>query len=574
LSERREDRSLRLLDRTMAVAALAILLTLIVRQGLRLGAALDPFLALGNAVAVLVFAAAQASKLVVVPDPVAYFRAHRLDFALLFVLVIQLASYAGLRGTAEFRWLERQGADNPLWPLLAASVQAYMVAIVALRSPVVHGLLVSLRLRPAQILVVSFALLIAAGTALLSMPGAAADGRAWSPLDAMFTATSAVCVTGLVVSDMGSQFSSLGAVVLLLLIQAGGLGMLTVTGSFALFGGEGFERCEADALTKAMQVESVQEFGSVLRRIVTATLLFEGLGAVALFAAWAGTIPDVLQRTGWAVFHAVSAFCNAGFALFPTNASLTGAAGTPATLATIGALIVAGGIGFGVLDELGRRFLSRALRRPAPPLSSHARWTLGATALLLVLGTALFWAAERDGTLRSFPAGESWMHAAFQSVTLRTAGFNSVDLAALGAPALALCVVWMLVGGAPGGTAGGMKVTIAASAFRPSASDTAVRRRALLLAAMFLVQYVVVTGALALAQGTLDGRLVFEAASALGTVGLSLGTTPELGTAGKWIICIAMFAGRVGPFVLAASLLPRLERAAALRRPAGSILLG
>ncbi len=572
------ERSLRVLDRVMATSALATLLTLVFRYGLGLGAEHDRWVALADAVLVLVFAGAQAAKLTVVPDPRVYLRSHRLDFALLFVLVLQIAAYAGLRSTGEFRWLERHGAPNPLWPILVASVQVYMVAIVALRSTAVTRLLVRLRLRPVQILVVSFALLIAAGTALLAMPGAAASGTASPFVDALFTATSAVCVTGLVVWDTGTHFSGLGLVVLLLLIQAGGLGMLTITGSFALFGGEGMERREADAIARAMQVDSVREVGLVLRRIVLATCVFEALGAAWLFSAWRGVLPDTLERLGWAVFHAVSAFCNAGFSLFPGNASLTGAAGTGAVLAGIAFLIVAGGIGFGVLDECVRRVVARLTRRPAPPLSEHARWTFGATAVLLVAGTLLFFWSEREGILHALPLGEAWIHAAFQSVSLRTAGFNSVDLAALGAPAVVLCIAWMLVGGAPGGTAGGMKATTAAvlvaAPFRSLRRHPAITRRAAILASLFLGQYFVIAAALAISQGALDGRLAFEAASALGTVGLSMGATAELGTAGKLVLCIAMFAGRVGPFALAASLLPRMERAHGPAGEPGGVRVG
>ena len=578
MSQVGEGRWLRTLDGLMASAALATLGTLIVRHGLHVGRGYDAFIALGDALAVLVFAAAQAAKLVVVPDPIGYFRTHRLDFALLFVLLIQLAAYAGLQSTAEYRWLERQGIESPLWPLLVASLQLYMVAIVALRSTLVHRLLLLLRLRPVQMLVVSFALLIGAGTVLLAMPGAAADGRASSVLDALFTATSAVCVTGLVVWDTGTHFSGLGTTVLLLLIQAGGLGMLTITGSFALFGGAGMAGKEADALAHVMQVDSANEVALVLRRILVSTFLLEGLGALALFAAWDGHITDNLQRAGWAVFHAVSAFCNAGFALFPRNASLTGSAGTTAALATIGALIVAGGIGFSVLDELGRRLVARLLGQRPPPLSPHARLALGATAFFLVAGTLLFFGTERGGALARFDGLEAWVHAAFQSVTLRTAGFNSVDLSALGLPAVALCIVWMLVGGAPGSTAGGMKVTTAAvvvsSPFGRVAPGTAIRRRALLLASIFLAQYGVLTAALALAQRTLDGRVAFEVASALGTVGLSMGTTAELGTAGKLILCAAMFMGRVGPFALARALLPALDRSREPPAAAGQVQLG
>jgi trk system potassium uptake protein TrkH len=514
---------------------------------------------------VVVFAASQAAKLVVAEKPLDYLRTHRLDFSVFFVLAVQVAVHVSLRASPEYEYLARRGAPSPLWPFHVAVIQAYVVAIVLLQSHRVHAVLVGLRLRPAQALVVSFAALVAVGAALLALPGASRDGRSAGWVDALFTATSAVCVTGLAIRDTGTELSSAGQTVLLGLIQAGGLGMLTITTFVAVFGRGRLPRGQARALPAVLNVETERQMRRTLRQIAVATLSIEALGAFALYALWGSALADPFERAAWAVFHSVSAFCNAGFALFPRHASLTAFAENPGTLAVVGTLIVAGGLGFGVLSELGGRIVAALRRSPTRPLSPHTRWVLAPTAFLLVLGAAAFLAAEGSGALSTVDHRARWINAAFQSVTLRTAGFNSVDLSALGIPAFMLCVAWMLVGGSPSSTAGGMKTTTAALSLaslvgRRVPSELAGRARR--LAAAYLGVYVASSLLLALAQGEWSRRIAFEAASALGTVGLSMGLTAELGDLSKLLLCATMFVGRVGPFALVAAVAGETDSAA------------
>jgi trk system potassium uptake protein TrkH len=478
---------------------------------------------------------------------------------------VQVLAHLGLRRSPEYLYFESRELPSPLRAFYVGVLQVYVVTIVGLRSPLIHRLLVRLRLHPVQVLCVSFAILIALGTFLLALPGASRDGHSLPLVDALFTSTSAVCVTGLVVRDTGTQFGPLGAATLLGLIQAGGLGMLTITAAFAMFGGARLTRDEARLLRQVLEVETERQMRQTFARILVATAVIEGLGALLLWSAWSEIIPDPLTRAGAAVFHSVSAFCNAGFSLFAGHASLTGFASDPRTLGIVAALIVLGGLGFGTLTELWRAALSGIRRAPAA-LSRHARWASTSTAALLLAGAAAFYWLESRGALGHLDAPARWLGAVFQSVTLRTAGFNCVDLAGLGLPAAILCIAWMLVGGSPGSTAGGMKTTTAAAAavglLRPGWNDRPTFRRASWLALLFLASYGAIGCLLALAQGAWDRRIAFEAASALGTVGLSMGVTAELTLGGKLTLCLAMFAGRVGPLALVASLLPRLAEPA------------
>lgn len=555
---------LRRVDAAMAASAVTALAAIVAEYGFLPPERLLPALRFVALAGVVAFGALQVAKLALVERRIEYLRAHRLEFALLFVLAVQAAAFVGLVDSPEARWLERHGFSSPVVPFYVAVMQVYVLGVVLARSHLLHAALVRIRLRPVQILVASFAILVVVGAALLALPGASADGRSIGAVDALFTSTSAVCVTGLVVRDTGAQFSTFGLAVVLSLIQIGGLGILTFTATFALAGGAGLAGEEAATVTRAVDVEDVDGLRAMLRRVFVGTFVTEAAGALALHLAWRDALPDPLERAGYAAFHSISAFCNAGFALFRGNASLTSFADDPATNAIVAALIVLGGLGFPVLAEVA----AKGLRLRRAPLTRHARWVLVASAALIALG-ALFLAALE---------GMSPIAALFQSVTLRTAGFNTVPLGGLALPATIACVVLMLVGGSPAGTAGGAKTTTVVAAFsaltgRPRI-DSATARRALRLVVLFFGSFVVFTAAVALAQGSFGRALVFEVASALGTVGLSMDYTTTLGTASRLIVCLAMFAGRVGPFALAAAILPWREEPSPEVPAADRVLLG
>lgn len=537
----------------MALPALVGLVAAVAVYGLLVGPPWEEWLRGVQFGCVALFTLLQVSKLFIVESPAEYLRRRWLDFSMLLVFASQLFVHLGLRETPEAEYLALRNIASPTWALLTLVLQFYFLAIVGVRSSLANRILLRMRLEPAQMAVVSFLAFIAVGTAALLLPGCRQEAPL-PPIDALFTATSAVCVTGLVVRDTATQFSALGHAVLAFLIQVGGLGVLTLTTAFAVFGGERLERGEAQTLARALGTGDAREMRALLGRVLLTTFAIEGAGAVLLFLAWRTMLPDSLPRAGWSAFHAVSAFCNAGFSLFANNASLTGLVGDAPTILALGTLVVLGGLGFSLLVWLGRSLA----RRDRPPLTWGQRATLRATLFLVGVGAFLFWAFEAGGVLAPLDGPTRVLASLFQSVTLRTAGFNSVDFAALGMPAIALSILLMLIGGSPDSTAGGMKTrTVAAllpGPLRGRGVTSPQRRLAARIALVYLASFAATTILLALAQGGFDRRIAFEAASALGTVGLSMDLTSELTLAGKLAVVVAMFAGRVGPLVLASAL--------------------
>jgi trk system potassium uptake protein len=432
-------------------------------------------------------------------------------------------------------------------------------------------------LTPPRLFVLSFLALIAAGTVgLLVLPGLYVGPRlGW--VDALFTATSAVCVTGLVVVDTATYFTFWGQLFVLTLIQLGGLGMITFTTVIILaLGGRLRIRHEAIAASTAGVAPQV-DFKQLARSILRFTFLFEAVAALGLWLLWG-------PRMGWgealwhAVFQSVSAFCNAGFSTF--SDSMEGFRQDPATLGLVMTLIVIGGIGFLTVEEVRLAAASRG-RRPGFRLSLHSRLVLSTTAVLLAGGWILYTAFEWHGTLGDLPWWGRAVNGLFASVTARTAGFHTIEHAVAADATNFLTILLMSIGGSPGSTAGGMKTTTAAviailawsrlrgrpvaSAFQRTFPEETVQRAV----GLFAVGFVVVTVAIFVLATTEiglhgEGRgeflpTMFEAVSAFNTVGLSMGLTPELGTPGRLITTLLMYVGRVGPLTFAAAIALRVR---------------
>ncbi len=428
--------------------------------------------------------------------------------------------------------------------------------------------------RPRWMLAAAFAAAIFVGALLLMLPAAQAGGEPrLSFLDALFTATSATCVTGLTVVDTATRFTLFGQVVILGLIQLGGLGIMTF-GTFLLVlaGSRPSVRSESVLLTALGAGDgAAPSLRPLLLRTVFLTFVIEGCGAALL--TWrhllAGLSPARAAFLG--VFHAVSAFCNAGFALFPGGANLTAVNGDRVYLLTVAALIAIGGLGFLVLHNLGRFRFWRRSRKARGRITIHTHMVLAATLVLTLGGWLALLALEWHASLEGLDAADKWLAAFFQSVAARTAGFNSVPLTRLSEPGRLLTMGLMFVGGAPGSTAGGVKTTtmvvlaLTVVAMLRGRRETLYRRRAIPEAVVreaiviFLLSLFFVTGAFGAllltatpnAGGANSLPLLFETVSAFGTVGLSLGMTPVLSRAGRAIIIAAMFVGRLGPLTLA-----------------------
>lgn len=422
--------------------------------------------------------------------------------------------------------------------------------------------------------------MILLGTLLLSLPVAHA-AEPVSVLDAFFTATSATCVTGLTVVDTGTRFSPFGQAVVLGLIQIGGLGLMTfaVFVGIALGGRVAFS--ERMVIQESMHHTPSAGVRRLVRYVLAFTLVSEAVGALWLWLRLRQDLPP--GAAAWsAVFHSVSAFCNAGFGLFPD--SLVRYRGDLAVNLAITGLIILGGLGFLASMELRDQLLARLRRLRPPQATLHTRLVLLVTAVLLAGGALAYLVLEWDNVLHDLPPGERLLAAWFLSVTSRTAGFNTVDYGQLSSATLFLTIFLMFVGASPGSTGGGIKTTTfgllvalvvarwrgrgRASVFHRTIPH-AVMDRALLLAMLAWALVSLAIGLLVMAQsaGVPHQReeprfvaLMFEAVSAFGTVGLSTGITAGLGATSKLVLIALMFMGRVGPLTLILAMSPRQQR--------------
>ena len=414
----------------------------------------------------------------------------------------------------------------------------------------------------------------------LRLPWAAGAGEV-SLLEAFFTATSAVCVTGLTVVDTGTRFSPGGQAVILALMQAGGLGIMTFAVFVALLLGRDVSFTDRRVIRDSLHHSPSPQLVGLVRYVLVLAVSIEGIGAALLWLRFRRSFPSG-EAVWQSVFHSVSAFCNAGFSLWPD--SIVRWRGDVLVNAVMSGLVLAGGLGFLVNMELGEQARLRLLRRRAPRLSLHSRLVLAVSGALLAVAVAAFLVLEWGNLLRGLPLGEKLLASWFQAVTPRTAGFNTVDFAQATPATLYLVALLMAVGASPGSTGGGVKTTtlglIAAllvARWRGRGRATVFRRtiphavmdRALALALLAGVLVSLGIGLLLLTEGHGQpfervrphfGALVFEAVSAFGTVGLSTGVTSSLSAAGQLVLIVLMFVGRVGPLTLVLAVGPRPPR--------------
>lgn len=445
-------------------------------------------------------------------------------------------------------------------------------------------------LTPPQMFVGSFLLLIILGAfGLKFLPGLYVDQPlGWQ--DAVFTSTSAVCVTGLIVVDTATYFTPLGQAFVLLLIQLGGLGMLAFTSMIIMAIGRRVSLRTESLTTDARQAAPHVDGKRLAIDVVRFTVFFEALGAIALYLLW-------VPRYGWAdamwpaVFHSVSAFCNAGFSTF--SDSMVGFQSSPATLCVIMTLIIGGGIGFLTMEEAYLSCFNKKWRK-SNRVSLHSRLVLWTTAILIVGGMLLFTIFEWRHTLAGMSIRDRLSNGLFLSVTARTAGFNSIDYSRATDSGNFLTILLMMIGGSPGSTCGGLKTTTFALigllawsrlraqettsfAGRSVPDETIQRAVGLVVVAVAVVAIGVFV--LAATESENDARArflrrVFEVVSAFNTVGLSMGLTGELSPMGRSTITLLMFLGRVGPLTLAAAFAIRRPRKSRFRYAYEDVVVG
>lgn len=438
-----------------------------------------------------------------------------------------------------------------------------------------------IKLHPAQILVVGFATLIFIGTLLLMLPIATyEEGQGLNFIDALFEATSAVCVTGLVVVDTGSTFTVFGEIVLLILIQVGGWGFMT-TGIFMfIILGKKIGLKERLLLQDSLNVFSLAGVVQLVKKIILITLTVEMIGAIALSIRWSLEMP-VGTAIYYGIFHSISAFNNAGFGLEPDNLSKW--VGDPTVNIAITFLFISGGIGFTVILDIWRK---RSIRK----LSLHSKVALLMTVILNIVGFLIIFASEFNNaaTIGNFELGDKLWASYFQGVVTRTAGFNTIDIGAMTLSSQVFMMALMFIGASSGSTGGGLKVTTFAiiifafwtvltnkddvNIFKRRISWQLVNKALSIMVTAMLFIFLIFF-LLTYTEKAAMNEILFETISAFGTVGLSTGLTYELSPIGKLLITIMMFIGRLGPLTMAFALL-KTRKEAKVRYAEEKILIG
>ena len=420
-----------------------------------------------------------------------------------------------------------------------------------------HNIRFKKHLTTFQSIFLGFFLIIIIGSLLLMLPISSVSGKVTPFNESLFTATSAVCVTGLVVQDTGSYWSTFGQAIILILIQIGGLGVITVAASFALLSGRKISLMQRSTMQEAIAAPKIGGIVRLTGFVLKATLIFELSGAVIM-------MPVLCKDYGvkgvrLAVFHSISAFCNAGFDILGTDASkyvsLTQYVNCTSINLAVIFLIVIGGIGFLTWEDIYTNKLHFRRYR------MQSKVILITSAILIIVPALYFFFFD----LNNLPIKQRILSSLFQSVTTRTAGFNTVDLTALQEPSIATMIVLMIIGGSPGSTAGGIKTTTVAvlianslATFGRKDSSHFFKRRidnqVVKNASTILIMYLVLSFTGAVAISTAEKipflKCLFETSSAIGTVGLTLGITPELGLFSQLILILLMFCGRVGGLTL------------------------
>ncbi len=439
-------------------------------------------------------------------------------------------------------------------------------------------------MNPAQILVMGFSTIIFMGMVLLNLPVATVSMKSAGLIDALFTATSAVCVTGLVVVDTGTYWSPFGQGVILMLIQIGGIGFMSMATFWALLIGRKIGLKNRMIMQEAFNQSSLSGIVRLVKYVLILTLVIEGIGAV-LLSGFFIPIYGVGKGIVFAVFHSVSAYCNAGFDLIGGYQSFTPFVTSLHLNLVILGLLITGGLGFSVVVEL------IAFKRTRK-ISFHTKVVLSVTGILLLMGFIVIFALEYNNpaTLGNLNFGQKILASFFQSATPRTAGFNTLDTGALKEVTKFFVIILMFIGGSPGSTAGGIKTTtlavvlLSVKTIVMGRRDTVIFKkrvrseamnRAFIIFTISLILVLVMVLLVSAAEADHDFLdILFETVSAFGTVGLSGGITPELSGIGKLLIIFTMFAGRVGPLTVVVALAHRTQKIEPLRYPEDKISIG
>ncbi|MBB6612141.1 ATPase [Pontibacter sp. Tf4] len=509
---------------------------------------------------------------------------------MLIILVNQVGTYI-FNTPVVYNFFE--SIDIPLSvELYRVVVSLYMLVLLTVELLETRIHIRAMQIKPSVAFILSFVVLIFVGAGLFMMPKMINVPGNMPFLDALFMATSAACVTGLAVVDPGTYFTFSGQVVLLLLVQMGGLGILTFATFFASMMRRGIGIRQHVAIHELLDGESLFSSKGLLRKLVYLTFLIEGIGAVIVFMTWGTDVKftSLGSKIFYSIFHSVSAFCNAGFSLYPASLYTEPVRFSYILHLVIAFLIIFGGIGFPtILDVLSPKAMRTRMATPWRNWKLLSRITIYTSAALILLGMVGFFFLEYNGTLAGLSFAEALITSFFQSVTTRTAGYNSVDISQLATPTLFMFIFLMFIGASPGSTGGGIKTTtfvvilLAMSATIRNKKDIEIGRRTVPYSVAYKAFTVFAFAALlnmaflfilTISDPQYDIiRLAIEQVSAFATVGLSTGITAGLSDVGKIVLILSMYIGRVGTLTLALALSTRATTTA-YKYPATQLPIG
>lgn len=522
-------------------------------------------------------------------SPRKYFSEYRLN-AILLGIILFIIIYKSFTPTLFTDIFSFVGVQNPEFLSSVIEQVAFLILLIV-EIGRASSFLPSTQLSAQKLFVLSFLFLIFAGSALLMLPQMSADGVNLPYIDALFTSTSASCVTGLSTVDVGSTFSLRGQIIVMLLIQFGGLNIITFATFFLILSKRNIGIGNQALIKDSLEARNFKESIFLLKEIFYSTLIIETIGAILIFFNWSNNTPflDVYQKAYYSVFHSIAAFNNAGFSLFQDNLFSFYCRNAYVLQFIIAILIILGGIGFPVIKDIFTDSLKKE-GRINHKWSLNTRIVVFTTVFLIVIGTVFFMAFEWNNSLKEHPWGGKIVVSFFQSVTSRTAGFQSVDFAAVLNPTLLLVIMLMFVGASPASTGGGIKTStffvLVLSAIntvrgkqRMNIEHSQIANSAIFRAMtiLFFSAIFVIIGTIVLSftdpqYATI--KLLFEEVSGFSTTGLSTGITPYLSDGGKITLIVTMFMGRIGLLTFGFALINKMKPEPAYKYPEARIIIG
>jgi len=553
--------------RFLLFIALLAFTTFIVQYGFYISDELNNYLNSVNILIFLLFIFYQSGRIYYAENRKEYIKSRWFDLLLMFLIFIHTILFIFFPFIFKRMAHSFQIFDLNLFYIIV--IQIYIIVSLVVKAMRLSHIIAEYRIQPAKIFLISFLLLILFGTGLLLLPKATVNGEI-AFIDALFTSTSAVCVTGLIVVDTATYFTRFGQLVILGLLQIGGLGVMTITTFFALFFAGGLGIKERVLISDLIEEEKLGKIKYTLIQIILTTFIIEAIGAILIFHSLNDVEMALSDKVFHSIFHSVSAFCNAGFSTFSENLMNEAFRYDYLSVGTIGMLIILGGLGFGTISNL---FALSSIpfkrnKKKIKYLSTQSRIVLITTFILIIFGSILTYFLEYDNTLKNLTEDQKILASLFQSITTRTAGFNTIPINELFNSTSLIYIMLMFIGASPGGTGGGIKTTTAFISFmavydfvrgkkkieiyKRQIPDEIIHRVFIKIAFSFSIIFLT-TIILTMTEKFSLTDILFEQFSAFGTVGLSRGITPYLSVTGKTIIVILMYIGRIGPITFLTS---------------------